>query len=34
MAGNVIENAVNALASPPAPIDQLALAGSAAPHDI
>jgi len=34
MAGNVIENAVNALASPPAPIDQLALAGSAAPHDL
>ena len=34
MAGNVIENAVNTLASPPAPIDQLALAGSAAPHDL
>ena len=34
MAGNVIDNAVNALASPPAPIDQLALAGSAAPHDL
>lgn len=34
MAGNVIENAVNALASPPVPVDQLALAGSAAPHDL
>ncbi|MDE2164802.1 MAG: protein TolQ [Alphaproteobacteria bacterium] len=34
MAGNVIDNAVNALASPPAPVDQLALAGSAAPHDL
>ena len=34
MAGNVIDNAVNTLASPPAPIDQLALAGSAAPHDL
>ena len=34
MAGNVIDNAVNALASPPVPVDQLALAGSAAPHDL
>jgi len=34
MAGNVIDNAVNTLASPPAPIDQVALAGSAAPHDL
>src|SRR6185437_11674289 len=34
MAGNVIDNAVNTLASPPAPIDQMALAGSAAPHDL
>src|SRR5487761_904697 len=34
MAGNVIDNAVNTLASPPAPIDQLALAGSAVPHDL
>src|SRR5579863_2053849 len=34
MAGNVIDNAVNTLASPPVPIDQLALAGSAAPHDL
>src|SRR5487761_54602 len=34
MAGNVIDNAVNTLASPPAPVDQLTLAGSAAPHDL
>ncbi|MDE1903263.1 MAG: protein TolQ [Alphaproteobacteria bacterium] len=34
MAGNVIDNAVNTLASPPTPIDQVALAGSAAPHDL
>ncbi|MBU6506226.1 MAG: protein TolQ [Alphaproteobacteria bacterium] len=34
MAGNVIDNAVNTLANPPAPIDQLALAGSAVPHDL
>jgi biopolymer transport protein TolQ len=34
MAGNVIDTAVNALASPPPPVDQLALAGSAAPHDL
>jgi biopolymer transport protein TolQ len=34
MAGNVIDNAVNALASPPAPVDQLALAGATAPHDL
>jgi biopolymer transport protein TolQ len=34
MAGSVIDNAVNALASPPAPVDQLALAGSAVPHDL
>ncbi|MDE2229034.1 MAG: protein TolQ [Alphaproteobacteria bacterium] len=34
MPGNVIDNAVNTLASPSTPVDQLALAGSAAPHDL